>query len=441
MSLLAYEKQFANLKVNQNGAEKSPHKVAMLLAVMDLFASEHITDNAIYFDDELKAAFKIHFESLAGSADRCNPHLPYFHLRSSGFWFHQIKAGQQHDYGQLSTANGPGVINTHIAFVYLEDELFELLSYGVARELLKHALYENLTDARRTELLTVGNGWNWLETEATVQDYFAMLIKEINGEKYNKAEHGRNLLPKLNKRSKGAIEFKHQNISAVLIEMGQPYISGYKPAFNVQGQLRNVVLAHLAAHQSQLDHLLLSAEATPKIVEQQNQATQWQQVLDDEIPELIPQVKEAPRQYLARKTNYTQRENNNRQLGEQGEAFVIQYERQRFIQANRSDLVSEVQWSSQEKGDGLGYDVRSLQWQNGQPIDQEHHIEVKTTNSGKYQPFYISQNELAYSKEHAKRYSLYRVYDFNKQSRIFQIGGDISTYVHLSAQNYRASFN
>lgn len=441
MSLLAYEQTFANLKMNKSGGEKSPHKVAMLLAVIDLFASEHITDNAIYFDDELKAAFKTHFESLAGSADRCNPHLPYFHLRSSGFWFHQIKPGQHHEYGKLSTASGPGVINQHIVCVYLEDELFELLSYGVARELLKQSLFENLSDARRTELLMVGNGWNWLETEATVQDYFAMLMKEIKGEKYNKAQHGRNLLPKLNNRSKGAVEFKHQNISAVLIEMGQPYISGYKPAFNIQGQLKNVVLAHLAAHQQQLDALLLSAEATPTNNGKQEQTIQWQDVLDTEIPERINQIKEAPRQYLARKANYTQREQNNRALGEQGEAFVIQFERQRFIQAGRPDLVEEVQWSSKEKGDGLGYDVRSLKWQNGQPIDQEHHIEVKTTNSGKYQPFYISANELAYAKEHANRYSLYRVYDFNKQSRIFQLGGDITQYVHLTAQNYRAGFN
>ena len=37
MSLLSYEHQFANLKLNsRGGGEKSPHKVAMLLAVVDL---------------------------------------------------------------------------------------------------------------------------------------------------------------------------------------------------------------------------------------------------------------------------------------------------------------------------------------------------------------------------------------------------------------------
>ncbi len=439
MSLLGYEHQFSNLKVNKIGGEKSPHKVAMLLAVIDLFASDHIQDNHIYFDDTLKASFKAKFEFLAGPGDRCNPHLPYFHLRSSDFWHHYIKPGQQEKYGKLSTATGPGIIDLTIGYAYLDDELFELLSYSVCRDLLKQGLYENLSDQRREELLGMGNGWNWLETEAFVQDYFSMLDKELRGEQYSKAQHRRDLLPKLEKRSEGSIEFKHQNISAVLIEMGQPYIAGYKPDFNYQKQLKNVVLAYLAANQEQLETLLQTAEAPP-----QNKSIaiiQWESVLDTVLPERLTQIERAPRKFLARKTNYTQRESNNRKLGEQGERFVLEYERNRLIQAKRDDLAKEVKWSSKEEGDGLGYDVRSFQWENEQPTEEEHYIEVKTTNNGKYQPFYISPNELAYSKQYANQYSLYRVYDFNKQSRIFKLHGDVYQHVYLQAQNYQASFN
>jgi hypothetical protein len=446
MSLLSYEQQFASLKMNQANGEKSPHKIAMLLAMIDLFETNQITQNFIYFDEMLIAAFNTQFEKLARPSDRCNPCLPYFHLRSSKFWHHYIKPGQLTEYRKLTTVKSQIIINQYIAFVYLEDELFELLNNQAARLLLKNALYENLTEQRRTEVLDIGIGWNWLEVEATVQDYFSMLSKELNGETYNKSEHRRALITKVNRcnskpRSEGAVEFKHQNISAVLIEMGQPYIAGYKPAFNYQGQLQQVVLAHLAAHQAQLDNLLLTAEVSLKPVDYQRHTINWQQVLDEEAPERIPQIAEAPRQYLARKTNFTQREHNNRKLGEQGEAFVIEFERQRLIHANRPDLAAEVEWSSKEKGDGLGYDVRSFQWQNKQPIEEEHYIEVKTTNSGKYQPFYISANELAYSKEYANRYSLYRVYDFNKQSRLFQLSGAVDQHVYLQAQNYRASLN
>lgn len=42
----------------------------------------------------------------------------------------------------------------------------------------------------------------------------------------------------LNGRSPGAIEFKHANISAILIEIGFPYLDGYKPRGNYQELLR-----------------------------------------------------------------------------------------------------------------------------------------------------------------------------------------------------------
>src|SRR5215831_4706811 len=74
-----------------------------------------------------------------------------------------------------------------------------------------------------------------------------MLSKELRREPFNKAEHNRALQRLLNKRSHGAVERKHQNISAILIEAGYPYIDGYKPLGNYQQLLEDVVLDRLAA--------------------------------------------------------------------------------------------------------------------------------------------------------------------------------------------------
>jgi len=435
MSLLSYEHQFANLKLNtRGGGEKSPHKVAMLLAVVELIELNILDENRIPFDQQLKDTFTKHFTTLANDSDRNNPHLPFFHLRSSGFWHHHVKPGKSANYSDLSTASSPSVIEENIAFAYLDDELFELLGNGVASELLKSSLHKNLTIEDRMTLLDVGPGWNWLECEATVQDYFIMLNKELTGQPLNKAEHRRALMPKLDGRSQGSIEFKHQNISAVLLEMGQPYIRGYKPAFNYQKQLKQVVLAHIAAHQKDFEGLALAADI---VMPPATTVIDWGKVHDPELPERIASIEEPQRQYLARKINYTERERNNRQLGERGEAFVIEFERYRLQQANRDDLAKEVEWSSSEKGDGLGYDVRSFD-----PLrDEELFIEVKTTNSGKYQPFFISENEVAFSKERAQNYSLYRVYNFRSQARIFQLNGAVDQHIHLKAQSYKASFN
>jgi hypothetical protein len=66
--------------------------------------------------------------------------------------------------------------------------------------------------------------WSKFEVEATVVDYFHMLIQELTGQAYNKSTHRKALMHKLDKRSEGAIERKHQNISAILIALGCPYI-------------------------------------------------------------------------------------------------------------------------------------------------------------------------------------------------------------------------
>jgi len=78
----------------------------------------------------------------------------------------------------------------------------------------------------------MGDDWSREEVEAAVSDYFDMLAMELRGQPFNKAEHNRNLQKLLKNRPKGSIERKHQNISAVLIELGYPYIDGYKPLGN-----------------------------------------------------------------------------------------------------------------------------------------------------------------------------------------------------------------
>src|SRR5690606_3550165 len=86
------------------------------------------------------------------------------------------------------------------------------------------------------------------EVALIVVDYFDMLTLELSGEPFKKSEHRRDLLPLLNSRSEPSIEFKHQNISAVLINLGQPYIKGYLPRFNYQKSLVVAVVSYLGLH-------------------------------------------------------------------------------------------------------------------------------------------------------------------------------------------------
>jgi len=86
--------------------------------------------------------------------------------------------------------------------------------------------------------------WTDGQNDAIVADYFAMLADDITGRPYSKAEHNR-LLQTVTGRPRGSIEYKHQNISAVLKGLGEDWIPGYKPAFNFQASLVDAVVRWL----------------------------------------------------------------------------------------------------------------------------------------------------------------------------------------------------
>ncbi|GIW55904.1 MAG: hypothetical protein KatS3mg082_2308 [Nitrospiraceae bacterium] len=114
-----------------------------------------------------------------------------------------------------------------------------------------------------TKFLTVRDGWAQAEIDLIVADYFAMLSAEIAGKSVNKAERNR-ALQALIPRSRGSIEFKHQNISAVMLGLGQPWITGYKPAANFQNALVDGVLRWLDAHPDWLAPSNRSSRTVPQ---------------------------------------------------------------------------------------------------------------------------------------------------------------------------------
>ena len=287
-----------------------------------------------------------------------------------------------------------------------------------------------------------GPNWTQIECEVVVRDYFKMLYLELAGKPYSKTETRRKIRPLLSDRSDSSIEYKRENISAILLELGEPYIIGYKPAKSYQKLLKEVVEGHLAAHRSDHEKLVdyvLGEIDIPDIIN-----VNWENVLDERVAQRVMESDaigspepEVYRSYKARPISFTEKEHSNRRLGEMGEKFVVEYEKNRLIQMERRDLADEVEWSSNEHGDGLGYDVRSF---NKDRPDEELYIEVKTTTGGEYQPFYITENEAAFSRDYARQYSLYRVFDFKRQARLFPLPGAVEKYVHLLPQNYKAIF-
>ncbi|MDI3396645.1 HNH endonuclease [Pseudomonas sp. V88_4] len=77
-------------------------------------------------------------------------------------------------------------------------------------------------------------GWSDEELEASVDAYLKMLVLEQQNQPFNKADENR-LLRKgpLSKRSASSVEYRMQNISAVMDLLGLPRITGYVSAKNL----------------------------------------------------------------------------------------------------------------------------------------------------------------------------------------------------------------
>ena len=438
MSLLYYESIFSELNLTRFRNEPTLGHPSGSLAVTDLIEDGTLTENRIEYSEVLSKAFARRFKELKSAGDTARPIYPYFHLRKDKFWHHNLKPGRSEAYSRLSTVTKRSQVDDNIAFASLDPELFELLRNPDVRQRLRASLQLNLTitEEQRRARLEV-RGWDWLECEECVKDYFEMLGKELRNEPYNKTAHLRALMAKLRDRSETSVRLKHRYISGILVELGYTYISGYKPRFNSQPHLRDVVIAHIARQSSESERFDNIHETDPSPY-----SGDWNGVLDQSVPERIPIVASPKREYVARHINYSVREAENRKLGESGERFVMDFERFSLTRAGRADLANEVEWTSREKGDGLGYDVRSFRiGDDSLARDQEIFIEVKTTNRGKYQPFYITENEVQFSHQSQDRYGLYRVYDFSSESpRLYRIHGHVEDHLRLNPVLYRADF-
>jgi hypothetical protein len=279
----------------------------------------------------------------------------------------------------------------------------------------------------------MGEDWSHEEVEAAVADYLVMLDKELRHEPYNKAEHNRNLQQLLVNRTRGSIERKHMNTSAVLIELGYPYIEGYKPLGNYQEMLGQVVEERLSGARNLQQAVESTVEArveTPPNVSD---------ILSIWVP---PPTRESDRERLYEKPpskksttprNYLEIEARNQSLGRAGEQMVIKYEQSRLSRAGKENLANRIEHVPSTKGDALGFDILSFETDG-----RERLIEVKTTRFGQWTPFFASKNEVDVSSSRERDYQLYRLFNFARYPKLFILPGSLSETCILDPVQFSA---
>lgn len=274
-----------------------------------------------------------------------------------------------------------------------------------------------------------GSNWNADEVAAIVDDYFDMFDHALEGRPYVKALHNRRLQGLIGRSGK-SIEYKHQNISAVLADLGLPWLPGYKPKHNYQ---KAILPDEIAKRLHRLEALSrLPIEVRPRAI-----ATTDPESVFDTPPRRSDAKPGRTIERLIRKFDPAARDERNRDLGRAGEDFVVDLECRRLHAAGRPDLERRVRHVSAVDGDGAGYDILSFDARNG----SEALIEVKTTCGGKGTPFFLTRNEEEVSRERASEYRLYRVFEFGGAApRILDLRPPLGKAVNLTTALWSASF-
>jgi len=132
MTIEAYITRFENLRRNKSGGRERPHKICMLLAVLDLAKAGGLEENKIYLNPELVERYTGFFKVASMTDERPNPHYPFFYLRGklanneSSFWHLHPIHGKELLIESLEVSKASDVSN-NIEYASLDSELFDLL--------------------------------------------------------------------------------------------------------------------------------------------------------------------------------------------------------------------------------------------------------------------------------------------------------------------------
>jgi len=270
-----------------------------------------------------------------------------------------------------------------------------------------------------------GTDWQDDELDAIVADYFEMLVADLAGRPYVKSRHSKALMARIG-RTRGSVEYKHENISAVLNELGMPWILGYKPRSNYQNAILDAIDRYLTHHPAILESVPTTSPTTTTPLSTVFVDPPVRASGHEPIPDRL--------RYLVRKFDPVERDLRNRSLGRAGESFVVDLERRQLTETDHPDLARKVRWVAAED-DGAGYDILSFG-----PDGRARLIEVKTTNGSARTPFYLSRNECDLAAERPAEWRIYRVHLFAKDPRVFTITPPLENVVNLRPETWRASF-
>jgi hypothetical protein len=212
-------------------------------------------------------------------------------------------------------------------------------------------------------------------------------------------------------------------------------LRGDKPRGNYQGLLATEVESFLDQRPGFLEQLAAAPTLNPNSIQQPPSLDLNRIIVEPPEKIIAPSRTGKPWLSLRRqRINFAEKDAADRRLGKLGEEFVYDLERHRLRKLGRDDLASKVEWVAQTIGDGLGFDILSID----DADDSKRMLEVKATVLGKFFPFYVTANEVRCSDDIPDQYHLFRLFNMGREPQIYILHGSLKILCQLEPVLFRA---
>lgn len=160
MTIDEYVLKFKKIRLNKSGDRARPHKICMLLAVLDLARAQGLLENKIFLNPELIERYISFFSTVSTPGEKSNPHYPFFYLRGKlsdntpSFWHVHAIHGRDHMISNLEVKKLSDV-TMNIEFASLDADLFSLIQDAKNIEILENSLTSYWFDRGHGDLRSI----------------------------------------------------------------------------------------------------------------------------------------------------------------------------------------------------------------------------------------------------------------------------------------------
>ena len=169
-TLEKYVQKMKRLRIDR-AHKDAPHKPLLLLAVIEMIEQEQIEENKIYFSPALAETVMKYWVEVTDR--KFNIALPFFHLKSDGFWHLHPNPGQKKVLEGARQIRSISGVQEVIAYASLDDDLFVLLTDAGNREIIRQTLISTYFSNLKQKIESL------IAERQEIGEYGQLLIQEV----------------------------------------------------------------------------------------------------------------------------------------------------------------------------------------------------------------------------------------------------------------------